>query len=57
MISIEPIARYFFNAPNEDLSSKTELRFGKHGSVSVDLNWSRLSVQKFRVDKWGLCRG
>jgi hypothetical protein len=21
------------------------------------LNWSRLSVQKFRVDKWGLCRG
>jgi hypothetical protein len=21
------------------------------------LNWSRLSVQKFRVDKWSLCRG
>jgi hypothetical protein len=21
------------------------------------LNWSRLSEQKFRVDKWSLCRG
>ena len=21
------------------------------------LNWSRLSEQKFRVDKWNLCRG
>ena len=21
------------------------------------VNWSRLSVQKFRVDKWSLCRG
>jgi len=21
------------------------------------MNWSRLSEQKFRVDKWHLCRG
>ena len=26
---------------------------GQHGI----LNWSRLSEQKFRVDKWSLCRG
>jgi hypothetical protein len=25
--------------------------------ASGALNWSRLSVQKFRVDKWSLCRG
>ena len=25
--------------------------------VSLLLNWSRLSEQKFRVDKWKLCRG
>jgi hypothetical protein len=37
MISIEPIARHFFHEPNEDLSNKTELRFGKHGSMSIDL--------------------
>jgi hypothetical protein len=24
---------------------------------SLALNWSRLSEQKFRVDKWRLCRG
>jgi hypothetical protein len=30
------------------------------GSVRMSgdrLNWSRLSEQKFRVDKWSLCRG
>jgi type I restriction enzyme R subunit len=27
------------------------------GEALVKLNWSRLSVQKFRVDKWSLCRG
>jgi hypothetical protein len=37
VISIEPIARHFFHEPNEDLSSKTELRFGKYGSLSIDL--------------------
>ena len=25
--------------------------------ISGRVNWSRLSVQKFRVDKWSLCRG
>jgi hypothetical protein len=36
-ISIEDVARHFFHEPNKDLSNKTELRFGKHGSMSVDL--------------------
>ena len=25
--------------------------------VPCEVNWSRLSEQKFRVDKWSLCRG
>lgn len=34
---IEPLARYFWNEPNEPLSKPGELRFGTHGSKSVDL--------------------
>jgi hypothetical protein len=34
---IEPLARLFFGEPNSRMSSKTELRFGKHGSLSIDL--------------------
>jgi hypothetical protein len=34
---IGPIARHFFGPPNPRLSSKTELRFGSNGSLSVDL--------------------
>jgi hypothetical protein len=25
--------------------------------IGQEMNWSRLSEQKFRVDKWSLCRG
>jgi AAA domain len=34
---IEPLARHFFGEANTRLSSKGELRFGHHGSMSVDL--------------------
>jgi hypothetical protein len=34
---IDPLARYFFGEPNAHMSSKGELRFGHHGSLSVDL--------------------
>lgn len=34
---LEEIAKSFFGEPNRALSSKHELRFGSHGSVSVDL--------------------
>ena len=34
---IGPLARYFWGDPNEQLSKPTELRFGSHGSKSVDL--------------------
>jgi hypothetical protein len=34
---IEPLARQFFGEPNRRRSSKTDLRFGKHGSLSIDL--------------------
>lgn len=33
----EAVARKLFGEPNKQLSSKTELRFGNHGSMSVDL--------------------
>lgn len=32
-----PVARYLLGEPNQKLSSATELRFGTHGSLSVDL--------------------
>jgi hypothetical protein len=32
--------------------------WGHHGGRGHHyVNWSRLSEQKFRVDKWSLCRG
>lgn len=34
---IEPLARHFWNEPNEQLSKPAELRFGTHGSKAVDL--------------------
>jgi hypothetical protein len=34
---IEPVARILLGEPNRVLSSKTELRYGSRGSVSVDL--------------------
>jgi 5S rRNA maturation endonuclease (ribonuclease M5) len=34
---IGPIARHFWGDPNEQLSKPSELRFGSHGSKSVDL--------------------
>jgi hypothetical protein len=34
---IEPLARHFLGEPNKRLSGKNELRFGKHGSLSIDL--------------------
>ena len=34
---IGPIARHFWGEPNEQLSKPDELRFGSHGSKSVDL--------------------
>lgn len=33
----EPVARAILGEPNKSMSSKTELRFGKRGSMSVDL--------------------
>src|SRR5262252_3944417 len=38
--NIGAIARILLGEPNTRLSSKTELRFGTHGSVSVDLEKS-----------------
>lgn len=41
-VSIEPIARRILGEaigdPNKHLSSRTELRWGKHGSIAVDLD-------------------
>ena len=34
---MEPVARELLGEPNQRLSSKRELRFGTHGSMSVDL--------------------
>jgi RecA-family ATPase len=34
---IEPIARLLLGEPNAKLSSKRELRYGKHGSLAIDL--------------------
>lgn len=34
---IEPVARFLLGEPNARLSSKTELRYGARGSLSVDL--------------------
>jgi hypothetical protein len=34
---MEATARHFFGEPNRALSSKRELRFGRHGSLSVDI--------------------
>ena len=34
---IEAVARCYWGAPNAKLSNGTELRFGTHGSKSVDL--------------------
>jgi hypothetical protein len=34
---MEPIARTLLGEPNQRLSSKTELRFGARGSMSIDL--------------------
>jgi hypothetical protein len=36
-VHIEPVARACLGEPNKALSSATELRFGTHGSMSVDL--------------------
>ena len=33
---MEPVARMLLGAPNLAMSSKTELRFGAHGSLSID---------------------
>lgn len=35
---MEAVARALLGVPNQHLSSKAELRFGSHGSVSVDLS-------------------
>jgi hypothetical protein len=34
---IEPVARHLLGEPNKTLSSKTQLRFGSRGSVSVEI--------------------
>ena len=34
---LEAVARHFFGEPNQRLSRKGELRFGTHGSLSIDL--------------------
>ena len=35
---MEPLARHLFGDPNQRLSSSTELRYGTHGSLSIDLS-------------------
>jgi hypothetical protein len=37
-LQIEPIARVLLGAPNKHLSKPTELRYGTHGSLKIDLN-------------------
>ena len=41
---------YVFNRDTSDV-------YICRADLTASVNWSRLSVQKFRVDKWGLCRG
>ena len=38
---IEPVARELLGEPNGSLSKKTELRFGTHGSLAIDLEGDR----------------
>jgi hypothetical protein len=37
-LQIEPVARALLGAPNKQLSKDTELRYGTHGSLKIDLN-------------------
>jgi hypothetical protein len=37
-LQIEPVARVLLGVPNKHLSKPTELRYGTHGSLKVDLN-------------------
>ena len=43
---IEPLARHFWSEPNEQLSKPADLRFGAHGSKSVDLQKSSFLTLK-----------
>ena len=43
---IEPLVRHFWNEPNEQLSKPANLRFGAHGSKSVDLQKSSFLTLK-----------
>ena len=38
---IEPVARHLLGEPNKALSNRTQLRFGSHGSVSVEIAGKR----------------
>ncbi|MGH7156012.1 MAG: hypothetical protein ACREF3_18960 [Acetobacteraceae bacterium] len=38
---IEPVARHLLGEPNRHLSSRTELRFGTNGSISVEIAGDR----------------
>ena len=42
---------------NWDNGHTTSIQHNDMAQVERVLNWSRLSEQKFRVDKWSLCRG
>ena len=37
-LQIEPVARVLLGVPNKHLSKPTELRYGTHGSLKIDLN-------------------
>jgi len=37
-LQIEPVARVLLGVPNKHLSKSTELRYGTHGSLKIDLN-------------------
>jgi hypothetical protein len=37
-LQIEPVARVLLGVPNKHLSKPTELRYGTHGSLKIDVN-------------------
>jgi hypothetical protein len=39
---IEPLARYFWNEPNEPLSKPGELRFGMAGNIPKTASWMKI---------------
>jgi hypothetical protein len=57
LIALSKFPRPALQSPALDLQKKSPPAKRRNPSQLRKVNWSRLSEQKFRVDKWNLCRG